>query len=141
MKATELLRSQHREVTRLFERLASVSSEDRNDLIGQIEDRLETHMRLEEDLFYPLVRETGSRKAEAIVPAAYEVLAHLKRVLGSLPETDLDEAGLDARMRVLRELIERHAEEDERQMLPIAEKLGADVLENLGSLMERVAQG
>ena len=122
MKATEMLKQQHREVEGLFKELKSAGSGQRTALLERIEEKLQTHMQIEEDIFYPAVREQGMKKADEIVPEAYEEHAVVKLVLGTIPDIDPEDERFEAKMTVLEELIEHHVEEEESEIFKVARK-------------------
>jgi hypothetical protein len=135
MKATELLKKQHREVKALFAQAKKVKPQERRRVLDEISEKLEAHMTIEEDIFYPAVREIGTKKTDEIVPEAYEEHHVVKLVLEELPDVDLDDERFEAKVTVLDELIEHHVEEEEREMFKIAEKLGTERLAELGDEM------
>lgn len=137
MKATELLKRQHREVKGLFrETKKSSGAKARRSGMEKIASNLLAHMAIEEDIFYPAVEEIGTKKTEELVPEAYEEHHVAKLVLAELPKVDPDDERFEAKMTVLEELIEHHVEEEEKEMFKIAEKLGAERLTDLGAEME-----
>jgi iron-sulfur cluster repair protein YtfE (RIC family) len=135
MKATELLKKQHREVKTLFGEAKKAKPAERRRVLDEIAEKLRAHMTIEEDIFYPAVREVGTKKAEEIVPEAYEEHHVVTLVLDELPDVDVEVERFEAKMKVLDELIEHHVEEEEDEMFKIAEKLGADRLASLGAEM------
>ena len=73
MKATEILKKQHREVEKLFK--AVEKSEDartRRRLMDEIGEKLKLHTSIEENIFYPAVKAIETKKAEEMVLEAYE---------------------------------------------------------------------
>jgi hemerythrin superfamily protein len=137
MKATDLLKKQHREVKKLFKELEDADgARRRRELLNEIVARLEAHTLVEEEMFYPAVRRVQSRKAEEMVLEAYEEHHVVKLVLAELPRVDLEDERFQARMTVLSELIEHHVEEEEKAMFALAQKLGKDDLETLGEQMQ-----
>jgi hemerythrin superfamily protein len=144
MKATELLKKQHREVERLFSQaLKSDAARDRKNLAGEIAEKLELHTSIEEQIFYPAYREAATtKKGEELVLEAYEEHHVVKLVLAELPNVDFSGENYEAKMTVLKELVEHHVEEEEKEMFPDAEKkLGAERLSELGAQMaERSAE-
>ena len=76
MKATKLLKEQHREVEDLFAHvLDSEDAEERREGLEQIKEKLEAHMAIEEQIFYPAVREAvQTKKIQEMIPEAYERL-------------------------------------------------------------------
>jgi osmotically-inducible protein OsmY len=137
MKATELLKKQHREVRQLFRELKKTNAATgRRKTMEEIADQLGMHMKIEEERFYPAVRELGTKKAEKLVPEAYEEHHVVSLVLSELPKVDPNDERFEAKMTVLEELIEHHVEEEEKEMFKMAERLGDEELEELGKQME-----
>lgn len=136
MKATELLRQQHREVKALFKQAKKVEAGERRALLDQIAAKLQHHMEIEENIFYPAVREIGTKKTEEMVPEAYEEHHVVALVLNELPDYDPEDERFEAKMTVLEELIEHHVEEEEKEMFKSAERLGTERLEELADQMQ-----
>jgi hypothetical protein len=142
MKATELLKSQHREVEELFAEIERTEDpEERMELARTIKSKLEVHTAIEEELFYPAYSDgSETKKGEELTREAYEEHHVVKLVLAELPDLDASAENFEAKMTVLKELIEHHVEEEEKEMFPDAEKkLGKNRLETLGSEMEQLA--
>jgi hemerythrin-like domain-containing protein len=144
MKATDFLRKQHREVESLLkEVLHSHSSRERRELVREIGVRLDLHTKLEEELFYPAFRAAaGNPKAEEMVLEAYEEHHVVDLVIRDIATVqDVSTPSFDAKMTVLKELIEHHVEGEETEMFPSAEKkLGAERLRALGERMREEAE-
>lgn len=141
MKATALLKKQHREVKALFGEAQKVAPGQRERVLGEITQKLQAHMMIEEDIFYPAVKELDTKKTEEIVPEAYEEHHVVKLVLAELPDVDLEDERFEAKVTVLSELIEHHVEEEETEMFKVAEKLGDKRLAELGSEMANAVEG
>ena len=139
MKATELLKKQHREVKKLFGQAKAADAGERRNVMNEIAEKLRVHMLIEEEIFYPAVRAIGTKKAEEIIPEAYEEHHLVKLVLAELPEVDLEDEQFEAKVTVLSELIDHHVKEEEEEMFAVAEKLGAERLNALGTEMEASA--
>jgi len=139
MKATELLRQQHREVAALFKSaLKSDDPDEQMDLAEEIADKLALHAAIEEEIFYPAVREAiGTRRGEQDVLEAYEEHHAVKLLLEELPDADPADERFDAKLAVLQEMVQRHVEDEEEEIFPAAEKkLGKAKLEELAEAME-----
>src|SRR5499426_3486895 len=142
MNATDVLKRQHREVEALFKKIEKTDEgSERRALLDQISQKLETHTMIEEEIFYPAIRELDTKKAEEMVDEAYEEHHVVKLVLDELPEVDVDDDRFEAKMTVLSELIEHHVDEEEKEMFKSAEKLGSERLKALGAEMEARAGG
>jgi rubrerythrin len=141
MDPTQLLKRQHREVEALFRKIERAKGADeRRTLLEEIQQKLELHMRIEEDIFYPAVKGLETKKAEETIHEAYEEHAVVKLVLAQLPDADPEDERFEAKMTVLSEMIQHHVEEEEKEMFKIAQKLGDEELSALGEQMAGVAE-
>ena len=133
MKATELLESQHRKVEALFKKLEAARSEPAP-LLEELAGSLAAHMAIEQEIFYPRVKETDADLVnESLEEHSVAELA-LKRLLATDPE---DEA-FGARVTALKELIQHHVEEEEQELFPKIEKaIDEDTLASMGKDMKR----
>jgi iron-sulfur cluster repair protein YtfE (RIC family) len=136
MDPLTMLKKQHREVDALFKRAEkSERPDERRRIIAEIKQNLELHMRLEEEMFYPAVREVPAKAAEDTVLEAYEEHAVAKAAMERLSATDPDDETFSAKATVLHELIKHHVKEEEKEMFKLAKKLGRDELRALGEQM------
>ena len=137
MKATDLLKKQHKEVKALFKKIENTEgARERRRLMNEISIALEGHTAIEEEMFYPAVRGLETQKAEEMVLEAFEEHRVVKLVLAELPQVDPADERFEAKMTVLSELVEHHADEEEKEMFKVAQKLGKEELEALGEQME-----
>ena len=137
MNAIDLLKKQHKEVKSLFKKMEKTEAGGpRRELLDQIATALEGHTVIEEEIFYPAVKDLETKKAEEMVAEALEEHHVVKLVLTELPEVDVEDEQFEAKMTVLSELVEHHADEEEEEMFKTAKKIGTDELEDLGSRME-----
>ena len=137
MKATDLLKKQHKEVKALFKKVEGTeNARQRRQLLDEISQSLEGHTLIEEEIFYPAVRGLDTEKAEEMVLEAYEEHHVVKLVLAELPRVNPEDERFEAKMTVLSELVEHHADEEEKEMFKTAQKLGKAELESLGAQME-----
>jgi len=140
MKATDLLKKQHRQVEKLFKQAEKAQSRQRRQLMEQIVEQLKLHTKIEEEIFYPAVRELGTSKAEEMIDEAFEEHHVVDLVLAELPKVDPEDERFEAKMTVLSELVQHHVEEEEGELFPMAEKkLGAERIKELGQQMEQMA--
>jgi iron-sulfur cluster repair protein YtfE (RIC family) len=140
MKATDLLKKQHRDVKALFRRAKKAEAGERRDIMDEISEQLSHHMEIEEEIFYPAVRAIGTKKTDEMIPEAYEEHHVVKLVLNELPNVDPEDERFEAKMTVLDELIQHHVDEEEEEMFKIAQKLGNERLQELGEQMEAAPQ-
>ena len=137
MDAIKLLKDDHRRVEALFaefEKLGKRAKKTKERVVRQILDELKLHAHLEETIFYPALRE--AIEDEDVVLEGFEEHPVVKHVMGDLEAIDADHVRFDVRVKVLKELVEHHVEEEEKEMLPEARKaLGKARLEELGERM------
>jgi hypothetical protein len=130
MKATELLKQQHRTVEALFAKIEAGDPSALQDLASA----LAAHMAIEHELFYPAAAEVD----EDIVLESFEEHSVAEYALKRALATDPDDDSFDARVTVLKELIEHHVKEEEGELFPEIEKeIPKDELESLGEKMEK----
>jgi len=132
MKATDLLKKQHRKVEGLFSKLEK-GGKDRSELITELANDLAAHMAIEQAIFYPAVREIDPE----MVGESYEEHAIAEMALKRLLATELDQATFKPKLVALKELIEHHVEEEEEELFPeVEEKMESEELESLGDEMQ-----
>ena len=134
LTAVDLLTEQHREVEKLFAAFEKAKDEeDKEALFEEIADKLAVHTKIEEQIFYPAVRE---KKTEDMILEAYVEHTSAKRLLADMLEADPSEDSFTAQMKVLQEQIEHHVEEEEKELFVQAKKvLSNDELVALGQEM------
>ena len=137
MEATKLLSKQHDEVKELFQRFEAAEDEsEKEELFEQIADDFAAHGEIEEEIFYPAVY-VGELK-EKLQEAVEEHLA-AKRVVADLLEMEPSDEQFDPKMKVLKELIEHHVEEEEGELFPlVGQNFAREELETLGEQMEQM---
>jgi len=138
MKATDFLKKQHKDVMRLFKEVEKTENpRSRKRLLDDIAKQLKLHTTIEEEIFYPAVKDIGTDKAETLAREATEEHHVVDLVLAELPKLDPAAESFEAKMTVLRELVEHHVEEEQDEMFPLAEKkLGRERIRELGEELE-----
>ncbi len=140
MDAIELLTADHNEVRQLFEQFRQAHEAEDMERMKQLQQEifseLETHTRIEEDIFYPAVREAGGEELDESVDEGVQE-HHVVKVLMREVEDVSGEDTFIAKMKVLMENVEHHAEEEETDMFPdLREKMGQQRLDELGAELE-----
>jgi len=127
MSAIDLLESQHREVEKLFQKFEKTSSgEEKISLFEEIADKLAIHAAIEEHHFYPAVKE---KRTKDILLESLEEHLSIKRTIADLLKLDVDDEHFDAKMTVLKEEVQHHVGEEEKDLFPKVKKiLSADEL-------------
>jgi hemerythrin superfamily protein len=121
MSAIDKLESDHREVEKLFASFEKARTAARKrDLFEQIADALAVHATIEEKHFYPAAK---SKDTEDMLLEAVEEHLSVKRLIADLLELDPKDDTFEAKVLVLKEQIEHHVEEEEKELFPKVKKL------------------
>lgn len=141
MNAIDLLIQDHKLVKKLLEDLSSTTEravKKRAELLQRIEQELRIHTTLEEEILYPAIKEAGGKEeAKMYYEAKEEHRTVDSLVLPDLLDTETGTIEFAGRVKVMKELLEHHIEEEESELFPTANKLlGQNVLEELGRAME-----
>ena len=131
--AVALLKQDHAVVRELLGQFENATGARREKLRGQIERELKVHTTIEEEIFYPAYREAARKKEDKKL--YFEAVEEHHVVDMVLPEVSdgQDTEQLKAKAKVLKELVEHHAKEEEKEMFPRARKLfSKDELQELG---------
>jgi hemerythrin superfamily protein len=137
--AVEMLKADHKAVKALFKKFAALKSDEDADngnekmsVVQQICVALTVHAAIEEEIFYPAVREAIAEPD--LMDEALVEHAGAKELIAQLREMDSEDELFDAKVTVLGEQIDHHVEEEEGEMFPRAKEDKVDTAE-LGDLM------
>ena len=138
--AITLLKEDHKKVKGLLAQLEKTTergAKRRRKLLGQIATEIKVHTTIEEKIFYPAYRDAVRKKDDReLYHEALEEHHVVDLVLPELKGSDPAGEIFGAKAKVLKELIEHHAEEEEKEMFPRARKvLGTAELRELGARM------
>lgn len=141
MNAIELLKDDHQKVLKMLDEITDTTEravKTRTDLLDKIEAELKIHTTLEEEDFYPAYKQAGGKsEAKMYHEAVEEHRAVEKLVLPDLFKTKPDSVEFSGRVKVLKELLEHHIEEEETEMFKDASSLMSK--EQLNELGEQMA--
>ena len=141
MNAIQWLKQDHKTVRGLLSDLEATTRralKRRGELLAKVAREIDVHTRIEEEIFYPAFKQAGDRGEDAKLyhEAREEHRAAGEMVLPDLLKTAPDSEEFGGRAKVLKELVEHHAREEEREMFPRARQLlTAAQLRELGELM------
>lgn len=138
MEATTLLRRQHEQVIQKFKQFEKSHSEaQRRKLFIEIADALAAHTTIEEKLFYPTVYR-GEDLQDLLLEAVEEHLS-AKRLISDLLMMEVSDEMFAPKVKVLRDIIEHHVEEEHEEIFPLVKKmLSRGELTSLGEEMEEM---
>ena len=135
MDAFELLKKDHEKVSDLFSKIESAAGQEKLRLFGQLKVELDLHAHIEETVLYPALENT--EEAREITLEAYEEHNVVKDLLAQLSSEANPDDEWDAKLKVLKENVEHHVEEEEGEMFAKARKaLGQPEIEELGTELE-----
>jgi hemerythrin superfamily protein len=142
MDAIKLLTQDHQTVRQLLTQLEETTTravKKRADLLAEIAVQLKAHTTIEEEIFYPAFKAAGDKSDDAMMyfEALEEHRAAGDLVLPDLQNTPTDSEKFSGRAKVLKELVEHHADEEEKEMFKRAKQLmNASELKTLGEQLE-----
>lgn len=126
-EATALLRADHKHVSELFEAYEKARSPaKKKDLVAQICTELSVHAQVEEEIFYPAVKQ--ALKDKELVPEAHVEHATLKDLIAQVEGIEPDGEMFDAKVKVMSEYVKHHVKEEQTEMFPKARKTKLDML-------------
>ncbi|WP_408598499.1 hemerythrin domain-containing protein [Pseudomonas sp. PLMAX] len=141
MNAIDLLKADHEKVKSILAQLSESTdraTKKRTDLLGKLEMEIAIHTKLEEEILYPAFKAAGTKEQDIMYFEAKEEHRTVDSlVLPDLKLTDPGSTEFAGRVKVVKELLEHHIEEEETEMFPQAKKLlGKAQLDELGQQME-----
>lgn len=135
MDAFELLKKDHQKVADLFSRTESAAGREKLRVFAQLKAELDLHAHIEETVLYPALENT--KEAHEITLEAYEEHNVVKDLLAQLSSGATPEDEWDAKLKVLKENVEHHVEEEEGEMFGKARRaLDQPRIEELGAELE-----
>jgi Hemerythrin HHE cation binding domain len=137
--AIAMLKEDHEKVKDLFERFEETNgSTTKAKIVSEALMALKVHATIEEELFYPAVRQ-NIEDEEGIMDEADEEHHVAKVLIAELEKMTGDEDHWDAKFKVLAESVRHHIKEEEGKMFKEAKKTEID-LDILGGQMTQLKQ-
>jgi hemerythrin superfamily protein len=132
--ATTIIRRDHIQVLSIFHSYRIDSPPDKKrTLVDRISLALEVHAKLEEEIFYPAMRKYDAGVVEKSVPEHNE----MRRLIARLREIEPDDQAFDGTVMELMRDVMRHVADEETILLPDAERVMGERLDELGAEMTR----
>ena len=133
--AIDLLKQDHERVEKAFKEFEKMDRQDAEAcrrLIEQVCEELTVHTTLEEEIFYPAVRE--AIEDEDLMNEAAVEHDTARMLIEQLDNMGPDDPNYYATFTVLGEYVHHHVKEEQDEMFPAARKAGID----LAALAERM---
>src|SRR6266481_7339843 len=106
----------HKNVRQLLKKLEATterSTDQREQLLSKIENEVKMHTTIEEEIFYPAYRDAvRTRDDKELYFKALEEHHVVDLVMPEVKSTETDADEFGAKAKVLKDLIEHHAEEE-----------------------------
>jgi hypothetical protein len=138
MNAFELLKQDHKKVSGIFSKLEETTEraeKSRAELFTTLKQELDIHAHIEETIFYPVLKREAETRA--ITLEGFEEHKVVKTLLTELEAEDQTTEQWTAKLKVLKENVEHHVEEEEGEMFKSArEVLTNEQIQDLGTRME-----
>ena len=137
MDALQLLTEDHDHVKKMLEELDDTTEraiKTREQTFAKLESELEVHEAIEEEIFYPALKEHS--KTRDIALEGYEEHHVVDTVIAEMGDVPVSDETWTAKFAVMKENLEHHIEEEEQDMFPKARKVfDQQELDQLGERM------
>ena len=138
MDAMSLLKDDHQKVKKLLAELESTTErgvKTREELFTKVKQDLVVHEAIEEEIFYPALKEHPKTKEIAL--EGYEEHHVVDTVMAEIEGVAYDDEKWGAKFAVMKENLEHHIEEEEGEMFKQAKQVfDQDELTQLGESMK-----
>lgn len=138
MDALTLLRRDHDKLKAMLRELEPTTeraTKTRTELFGRIRSELTVHEIIEEEIFYPTLKQHP--KAKEIVLEGYEEHDVVDTLMDELEALPVEDETWGPKAKVMIENVEHHIEEEEGEMFQKARQVfDREELEQLGRVME-----
>lgn len=142
MDALNFLKHQHREVEALFKKaIETKDAMERQTASKQIDRDLRVHSIIEEEIFYPELKRRAEKSEQRMeVAEAYEEHGLVKTTIEGLERLDPHQEQFEAKLHVLKDLVQHHVDEEEGTMFKLAHRLfNKEELEEMGHRLKEAA--
>jgi hemerythrin superfamily protein len=134
--ATQLITRDHKKVDNLFKKFSDTKTARAKERVcKQVIEELEIHAKLEEEIFYPAVRQQLGE--EEMLDEARQEHEQAKAILRELDNLAAKDERLEEKFSELVECIQHHVEEEEGELLPKVEDSRMDLSDIGEQMVER----
>lgn len=133
---TDMIRMDHTHVFAVFHRFKRNTSHSRKEaLVKNACLAIEVHAQLEEEIFYPALREAAG--PDAVLDKSVPEHDEIRGLIGRLKEMSPDDGDYDRTFHTLMRNVIHHVADEESVLLPEAERILGPRLNELGAEMTR----
>ena len=138
MDALKLLEDDHKTVKKILDELEDTTErgvKTRDELFTRFKKEMQVHETIEEEILYPALKK--HEKAKDIALEGYEEHHVVDQIMAELDDLAFDDETWGAKLKVMKENIEHHIEEEEDDMFKKARQIfSKEELEEMGERME-----
>jgi hemerythrin superfamily protein len=141
--AIALLKEDHKKVKDLFDKFEKAKNPGQKEQIArEAMKELKIHTAIEEEIFYPTVRQALGEKEEdeELLNEASEEHRVAKTIIEALDKGSADDEDFEAKFTVLAENVRHHIKEEEGEMFPESKDTDLDFKELGERMLERKEQ-
>ena len=136
MDIFNLLKADHDKVKGLLQKIeATEGPSELDDLLGQLEQELTLHSRLEEQHFYPALQHDS--QTQDLIPEALKEHQRVDQVLEDLMDMLPEGQDWDETLKELKKLVEHHVAEEENTIFPKAQQVLGEKAKELAERVQR----
>ena len=137
MNPVQMILDDHERVRQLFQQFQQADDEQRKQQIAdQVLMELTVHANLEEEIFYPAMRQKASgSEDQQMVQEAYQEHSEARALIQQLQGMQASDPQFTTLFQQLQQDIEHHVQEEETEMLPKAQEELSDQMDRLGQEM------
>ena len=141
--ALDVLRQDHRRLGELFSQYAkfrpgALNGDGKMQVIQELCRALAVHAQIEEEVFYPALREAGEADRARVETGTGH--ATIRRLAEELRNAKHGDELADAKMKVLAEYVQNHVDEEESELFAEARSAGFDLRALGDQLLARKAE-
>lgn len=132
MDILDLIRKDHRQVETLFKEIENTNNnQELYDRFNELYKEINLHAKVEEQTFYPAIRESGDHNQ--LVSEAQKEHDKAKELLEEIASLSPASIEFEQKIRQLKEAIQHHVQEEEKEVFPlVSECMNAEEREQLG---------
>ena len=136
-KALTMLEKDHKLVSSMFRQYERSSDDDeKQEILQRVCAALTAHAQLEEELFYPALREAFGEDDHELLDEATVEHDVVKTLIGQLEDAEAGDEMVGAKVKVLSEYVKHHVQEEEDEIFPKAKRAKDLDLDELATRME-----
>lgn len=135
------IKEEHDKFRDLMNQIESAKGDEKKELFRDLYAKLHGHHEAEETVIFPKVKEKVTGEDEEVVREMVEEHSLGNYQFSVLERTSVENDTWDAKFSVLKEVLDHHMKEEEKEFMPLARKvLPEDVLTGILDEFEKVLE-